>query len=66
MHPTCHKLRLVYPCYINWSCETYELKREMRKEAWDKKGVVKVLKELDAKTITAAGPKIRITLAYLV
>ena len=30
----------------------------MRKEAWDKKGVVKVLKELDAKTITAAGPKI--------
>jgi hypothetical protein len=38
----------------------------MRKEAWDKKGVVKVLKELDAKTITAAGPKIRITLAYLI
>ena len=30
----------------------------MRTEAWDKKGVVKVLKELDAKTITAAGPKV--------
>ena len=30
----------------------------MRKEAWDKKGLVKVLKELDAKTITATGPKI--------
>jgi hypothetical protein len=30
----------------------------MRKEAWDKKGVVKVLKELDEKTITGAGPKI--------
>ena len=30
----------------------------MRTEAWDKKGVVKVLKELNARTITAAGPKI--------
>jgi hypothetical protein len=30
----------------------------MRKEAWDKKCVDKVLKELDAKTTTAAGPKI--------
>jgi hypothetical protein len=30
----------------------------MRKEAWDKKCVVKVIKEIDAKTITAAGPKI--------
>ena len=36
--------------------KTYELKREMGKEAWDTKGVVKVLNDLDLTATTTAGP----------